>query len=636
MKHKNIKLGLFILASLSVASCSDFDEININPLAANATQVQPEYFINNAIIGAQQNPHVSERAFVLYWKAAGRFDRVNSLPAGVYNDGWTTDYYNAIAGWLTNINGAIQLVEEQENLGGATSLSKNLKEVARIWRVYLMSELSDNFGPIPIKIGTGSNPNFNSVEEVYSFMLEELKDASAKINTSVSVPESVTKTDPAYGYNFTKWQKYAHSMLMRLSMRISEANPSKAKEYFEYAANKQYISQLADNFQVQEKPGWDDLTGVMSREWNNQFLSATLNNLYIGLGGISSQIQQPDLTSAVKANDWLGVKYDDHFATKTNAPAAGFWFDGLPATIDPRAYKLFPIPGNWNDSEMNYYPSWSPEATRTTKRNLMKKDSPNDVLVELDAKFTWNASVLGSWGDKGSLNTIATWAGAIPRLANRFRNSSSKRLFFGAWESYFLIAEASLKGWNVPISGKNAYEKGIEMNFEYNGVASHFASYINSENYNRVGTSVKWEHTAEPTAVTMRYKNGYTNADETTLYTYPKNGLYKNGNVNNDQLTKIITQKFLAQVPWLPLEGWNDHRRLGLPFFENPAIEKPLTSLPSLTEANYMESKISFFPQRLKYPSFLASNVAQSYAEAVEKLGGEDSIFTPLWWAKKQ
>lgn len=101
-------------------------------------------------------------------------------------------------------------------------------------------------------------------------------------------------------------------------------------------------------------------------------------------------------------------------------------------------------------------------------------------------------------------------------------------------------------------------------------------------------------------------------------------------------MTKIITQKFIAQTPWLPLETWSDHRRLGLPFFENPVIENALTNMPALTSENYMTNSIKFYGQRLKYPSNFGSNIPSGYAQAVDKLGGPDTVFTPLWWAQQE
>ncbi|HSK13384.1 MAG TPA: SusD/RagB family nutrient-binding outer membrane lipoprotein, partial [Phnomibacter sp.] len=197
-------------------------------------------------------------------------------------------------------------------------------------------------------------------------------------------------------------------------------------------------------------------------------------------------------------------------------------------------------------------------------------------------------------------------------------------------------AEAAVRGWTVPMAARTAYEAGIDASFAHWGVTQFAGAYKASEDYNRAGTSVSWTHTTEPPAsYTMNFKDGYTNADGVATVLYPKNDLYKNGTAKNDQLTKIITQKFIAQVPWLPLESWNDHRRLGLPFFENPAIENPLINMPALTTANYMTANVKFFPQRLRYPSTLLNSNAKGYAQAVSQLGGPDEVLTPLWWAKK-
>src|SRR5690606_268000 len=111
---------------------------------------------------------------------------------------------------------------------------------------------------------------------------------------SVLIADNAKNLDPAYSYDYSKWRKYANSMRLRLAMRLSEADPAKAKEEFEDAAKGNLITAAADIFQVQEKGGWDPLSGVMSREWNQQQLSATLNNLYIGLGGITSAQQLDD------------------------------------------------------------------------------------------------------------------------------------------------------------------------------------------------------------------------------------------------------------------------------------------------------------------------------------------------------
>lgn len=627
---------IFMLAGLILPACDDFDEINVDPKAASIEQVQVEYIINQSIIGAQQNPHVAERAYVLYWKTASRQHRTNgSLALGSYNEGWTGDYYSSLSGWLKSANLAVTVADEKIAAGTGTVYTENLKQVARIWRVYLMSEFTDNFGPMPIDAFSGVNPKFSEVKDVYYYMLDELKEAASLLDVSVENPSSLAKYDAAYGFDYLKWKMYANSMRLRLAMRLSEVDAAKGKAEFEDAAKNELILAADDNFKVAEKPGWDDLTGVMSREWNSQPLSATLNNLYIGLGGVSSE----DLLAAkfqdkIKPADYIGLKWENHLTSMTNDPSAGYWLDGLPAVIDPRAYKSFIIPGDFENPNFSTYPSWTNDA-KTVKRKLV--DADGETVLEFDGTYTWNAAPLGNWGEKSAKNQISFYTGTIPRLSQRFRESSSERIFFASWETYFLLAEGAVRGWATPVNGKTAYENGVKASFEYWEVGDFADEYLQSESYNRAGTSVKWDHTTEPPAtVTMNYLNGYTNEPGTMTFTYPVNNLYKNGAVKNDLLTKVITQKYIAQLPWAPLEAWNDQRRLGLPFFENPAVDLPITDLPNLTQSNYMTSSVKNFPQRQKYPAGLANSNPAGYDQAVQFLGGPDAVLTPLWWAKKQ
>lgn len=626
---------MLLTTTLLLASCKKFEQINVDPYAATADQAQTEYFLNGSIIGAQMNPDIAERAFVLYWKTAGHQHSNGGISSGSYNDGWTSAYYDKVAAWLNSANTAIQIGEGQIANGTAKAYTPNLVQVARIWRAYLMSEMSDNFGPIPVKAFSGVNPEFSDVKTIYYYLLTELKESSEKLDLTVANTEALKKLDPAYSYDYAKWRKYANSMRMRLAMRLSEVDPAKAKTEFELAvAGGDFIKATDQIFQVQERPGWDDLTGVMSREWNPQFISASLNNIYLGLGGIKTETQLgTSYLASIKPANYLGLKFDDHFTSKTNNPSAGYWFDGLPDVIDPRAYKTFIIPGDFSNSNFNSYPSWTNDA-KTTTRNLLS--DANTVVKVIDAKNTWNASNTGDWGAKGTKNEVRAYEGTMPRLSNQFRASASKRIFFAPWETYFLLAEAAERGWVTPISGKAAYEAGITSSFEYWGVSNTVGNYLTSEDFNRVGTSVSWDHVTEPASShAMNYIDGYTNVAGVANVLYPVNNLYKNGTVKNDHLTKIITQKFIAQTPWLPLEAWNDQRRLGLPFFENPAIENVLPNLPALNNGNYMTSNIKFFPQRLRYPSSLQTTNKPGYLQAVTALGGPDEVLTTLWWAKK-
>src|SRR5690606_22491949 len=574
MKTTLSKITLAVALAASLSSCSKFDEVNTSPTAATSDQVQVEYFLNNSIISAQQNPDVAERSFVLYWKTAARQHFTTGFAGGTYNDDWLNAYWNQSSSWLNHVNTAIQIANEKAANGSAQEYNENLIQVSRIWRAYLMSELADNFGSIPTNAFQGTNPEFNSTKDVYYFLLDELKDAVSKIDEAVVRTDKLKKLDPAYEYDWTNWIRYGNSMRLRLAMRIAEVDPAKAKTEFEDAVKGNLIINADQTFKVAERPGWDALTGVMSREWNGQVLSATLNNLYLGLGGIKSEAQlASSFHSAIKPANYVGKRMLDHYSVKTNDPSAGYFFDGLPYSIDPRAYKTFYIPGDLNSPHWSNYPSWTEDA-KTTEVTF-GRDASQGGDIKLDVKNTWSTAAIGDFGSKGSKNGVrAVQIGKIPGLSQTFRTSNSQRIFFASWETYFLLAEASLKGWSTGTTAQEAYEAGVKANFDYWGVSQYATAYLNSEDYNRAGTSVKFTHTTEPGAShTMTYVDGYTGATGTANIAYPVNTIYKNGTVKNDALTKIITQKYIANMPWLPLEAWSDHRRLGLPFFENPAVE---------------------------------------------------------------
>ncbi|HMR83576.1 MAG TPA: SusD/RagB family nutrient-binding outer membrane lipoprotein [Niabella sp.] len=632
MKKIIYNIGLGICFGAMLAGCSKFEEINTNPTAATADQVQVEYFINNSIIGSQMDPHIAERAFVLYWKTAGRHHLTTGLAGGGANDDWSSDYLRYASEWQNHINTAIQIADEKAANGSAKPYNNNLKQVARIWRAYLMSELADNFGPIPIQSFQGENPEFNNLKDVYYFLLDDLKDAVSKFDGE-TVPSEIQRFDQAYSFNFDKWKKYGNSLRLRFAMRIAEVDATKAKTEFENAASSgALITDAGDIFSVQEKDGWSPLSGVMSRPWNAQLLSKTINNLYLGLGGIPSANQLgTEFQASIKPANYIGKRFASHYPSKTNDPLVNFWMDGLPNTIDPRAYKLFIMPGDFSNA--NFWGNTDPASLNFKIPAVSGVNSE----IPVNSKYTWNAYVIGNWGNILALNPMRGTTPGTPVLANNFRTSTTRRVFFANWETYFLLAEGALKGWTAGTTAKAAYESGVKASFAHWGLSSFEANYLASTSYNVAGTSVSWDHITEPPAtVAKSYINGYTNVSGTYNMPYAVNTIYKNGTVKNDHLTKIITQKYLAQVPWLPLEAWNDHRRLGLPFFENIAVEGPNPNLPALTESNYMTNSIRFFPQRLPYPSSLKNSDPDGWQKAVELLSGADNAFTPLWWAKKQ
>ena len=653
MKTMNkLFLGLGFCAGL--VSCSDFDEVNTNPTAAGEEYVKPQYALNNSIGQAQMNPGTAERVVVYNWASAARIcGEMSFLNVGRYSDDYTSSYYYPdLSSSIKNATLAITAVENQLEAATTTAHEKeffpNVKQFARIWRAYLISEFVDNFGPYPIESFLGENPVFNSEKDDYEFILKELKEAAAAINTSVLPVEAEGKCDPFDNvkYDPVKWQKYANSLRMRLAMRLSNIDKATAQAEFEDAAKGNKILTADDMFAVKENDGWDVFSGVYTRSFDDQVLSSTVANLLTNLGGIKVTEQRSDLASYVKPANYLGIKYDRHYVANTDNPTKQYWLDGMPENLDPRALKIFCLPDDENAE--NYIDKYNDRTAKdfvlyTVDENgnpIPNKDNPGEIKI--DATRCWNgypAGSRGGWSPTLAYNQLVTNGYGpgctLPMLGKDYCQGKS-RIFFAAWETYFLLAEASLYGWNTGTTAKEAYENGIKASFEYFGVSEYVNDYLNSTNYNRVGTSVKFDHTTEPTAEQMTYVDGYSKEQKTVTYEYPTASKTLYGKALNDHLTKIITQKFIAQTPYLVLEMWSDFRRLGLPFFEIPANESSMTGSDMVNAWNPNSwkdgQKWEFYPQRMRYPSSLENADPEGYKQAVELLGGSDNIITPLWW----
>lgn len=269
MNTKNIFLaGLFSVTAL-FSSCNDFQEINEDPNQVGEDKVKPEWFLNASIIGDQMNPEIAERIFILTWNRASRFNRGSGFTIGTDNNDYLSLYLSNdySVKWLNSATKAIQLGEKKIAAGEADLFPyyKNVIQMARIWRAYLNAEVADGFGPIPaMDAFSGVPAEYNSVEQIYSFILQELKEAEATLDPSMDM-SPMANDDAFYAGNVNMWKKYANSLRMRLAMRIVNADPALARSEFEDAASKGYISSPAELAGVQEKDGWSDLTSVMSQ-----------------------------------------------------------------------------------------------------------------------------------------------------------------------------------------------------------------------------------------------------------------------------------------------------------------------------------------------------------------------------------
>lgn len=650
-------------ATVGLAGCSDFEDINVDPSAAGVESMRPDYMLATSFQKAQQNPNDNERVFVYNWASITRVIGENTFGcAARYSDEYNGCLYDFSSKSISAATEAIGIVEKNEAAGNYTNeadkaYNNNIKQIARIWRCMVIADFVDCFGPYPLNAFQGVNPTFNSVEEVYNFMFAELKDAQGKLVMDVELSDKNKNQDPAFKLDPAKWQKLANSLRLRYAMRLSEVDAAKAKSEFEDAAKNPLLKENADLFGFQEYGGWSDWEGVYNRPWDDNIISQTMVNILTGIGGVKAEDCYNDITgstadiaSHVKPLNYIGVEYKNHYPANTDNPMNYQWLDGVPESVDPRAFVLYNLP---NDATANTYCDAAAQSVHGdnnyVERGMLDTDGETTTWGKVDATLTFNGALSGvrtAWAPTFKLNDVVakSW-NTCSFLSGKYRDNSKARIWFAPWETHFLLAEAAVRGWNAGVDAKTAYEAGVTSSFAYHGLASYAGAYLASEAYNRVGTSASFDHTAEPVDFEADYVDGYTNVAGKKMYHYPDASkiLYK-GHKLNDALTKIITQKYIANVPYGVVEMWNDRRRLGLPFFEVPGAETVLTGSdmdnaktydPVVQDCRKEGQKWGMFTQRMRYPTSLENADANEYKHALELLGGENTMMTPLWWAIK-
>ena len=187
--------------------------------------------------------------------------------------------------------------------------------------------------------------------------------------------------------------------------------------------------------------------------------------------------------------------------------------------------------------------------------------------------------------------------------------STTPTYWMRASEVYFLLAEAALHGFAVGGTAESLYEKGIEMSFEENGIAS-------SEVVDYMSSGLK------PSAYSFHLTNPSVNVDvpAVTEATTAWSG------TDEEKLEKIMIQKWIALYP-NGQEAWSEYRRTGYP---------KLHSVVTNYSNGEIDSEVGI--RRMRFPtnkSTSAEDIAN--LESARKLlrGGLDKAGTRLWWDNK-
>lgn len=263
---KTIKYYILICAVLlSIGGCDqDFEEINTNPYAV--TQIDPAILFAGAQrthLGNWSAEHTIVQQFVTPYNTGANLGfNFNADIDGVSTPKWDDAYQGnaqgTAQGTVRNMIQALSILDEEENAGRV-----NLRSMIRIWKAQVFMSLVDSYGDVPyIEAGKAISdliyfPAYDDDAAIYDDLYNEIKDALATFDPSADF----VAADLFYGSHaqtptanaadqVAKWKKLGNSLLLRLGMRYSKVNPSKAQSIVAEAFAGGVMTSNTDNAYV--------------------------------------------------------------------------------------------------------------------------------------------------------------------------------------------------------------------------------------------------------------------------------------------------------------------------------------------------------------------------------------------------
>lgn len=244
------KLLIILGAVAFLTSCgNDLERYNVDP--KNPESVAPEYMFSYGQwrIARQFGDYNYNSNVSIFW--ANYATQTTYIQESGY-DATNRDIGGSI--W-DNIytEGLSELKKAKEDLratqvGEAEQAVKNNKlAMIKIMEVFAYQYLVDNFGNVPFTEALDINnvtPAYDDDEFIYMAIGDSLTDAIDKL--TVGEP-SFGEADLIYGGDVAKWKKFAHSIQLKMGIRLSESNPTVASEWVNAAVDGGVFDSNADN-----------------------------------------------------------------------------------------------------------------------------------------------------------------------------------------------------------------------------------------------------------------------------------------------------------------------------------------------------------------------------------------------------
>ena len=465
---KNYKSYLIILlaivAPLITVSCSDnyMNDMNTDP--SKAATIDPNAQLTTAELqtyGDLSMVEIYRNYFYAFsQQLMGCWNTTN------YGGRHTVDNQEMSRMWTTLYPNAIKNLTDGEIRTNGNNAKSNVNAAMRVYRVYLMSIITDTYGNVPYsEAGLGfyggiTNPKYDLQKDIYADFFQQLDTATTMLNAA----GDKISGDVIYKGDVVKWKKLANSLRLRFAMRISDVEPDKAKTEFVKAlnANGGIIENSADDALI----NYMSIAFSFGQESYSDFRGNALSKLLFGID-------------------------------PTNYPSyiCSTLFNQLNNNNDPRTFSMARC----------YYDKLMSSTGTENRIDITDEVKTNNKLTpNIPGAFSWEPWPTGFKSDK--LTEIAKNNHSVdpnvarevePKLANNFLKSDNPGVIITSAEVDFLLAEATLKGW---ISNKGTvtelYTKGVRAAMDFLS-DSYGCDKVSDADFNTYIANNDIGHTAE-------------------------------------------------------------------------------------------------------------------------------------------
>ena len=427
---------LMVASALFFGACSDEYLENLNTDPSKAATIDPNAQLTTAQLQTYgdlgmgeiyRNYHYAFSQHLMgSWNTTNYGGR-HTIDNNEMSRIWTSFYPNAIKN-LTD--GMVRTSEDPDKV--------NIHSALRIYRVYMMSLITDIYGDAPYsEAGMGYldskfNPRYDTQEEIYMDFFKELGEAVAAFDSG---KDQITG-DVIFDGNLGQWKKLANSLRLRFAMRISDVAPEKAREEFETAlqADGGIMETGADDALIK----YLSIAFSFGQEAFADFRGNALSQLLFG----NDPANNPSYLCATFFNQM----YEN--GDPRTFRIARCYYDGLMSATSPTnridlTQEMLDKGIPFQAREPGAY-SWEP----------YPPSFESDILRELaEANPSINPSV-----DRE----------AEPKLANNFLRGDNPGVVMTSAEVKFLLAEAALKEWTVGGStAEELYAQGVRAAMDF-------------------------------------------------------------------------------------------------------------------------------------------------------------------------